>query len=330
MNAIQKFDWLFFKSFSRLVLVCHASYELERSQKIILDAPETIAIERCVISASTSTLRLDPNYRKSLEGLSSAVARSATNAAPVVVITERSDLLTFIRELELALRGVRDDAGTCVLLDISVFPRDRLFVAVDLVQRILPRAEIVLGYSEPREYSTDKQEGGWLSKGVIEVVSLPGFNGRQDPAKKSLLILNMGHENERMSITINNREPQRLVLIGQGDEQSSPLSGRYAAQLLRKVQSDYGSILLQGDLIRANSKDMQSVRDSILHVYDRYSYEYNISVAFLGTKIQAIGALMACQQNRDIEAVYSQPQIYHREEYSRGVSDSYMMTFTKS
>lgn len=325
MNSVRRFSWDSFKAFSHLVFICHASYELERSQKIIFDAPEDVIIDRCVISASKSTLRLDSNYRKSLEGLSSAVARSAANTAPVVVLTERSELLQFIREVEVALRGVKNDGSTCVLLDISVFPRDRLFVTIDLVQRVLPLAVISLGYSEPREYSTDNQETGWLSKGVIEVISLPGFNGRQDPSKKSLLILNMGHENERMSITINNREPQRLVLIGQGDEQSSSMSGNYAARLFRKIQSDYGSILGKNDLIRANSRDMISVRDCILEVYGRYSKEYNIAVAFLGTKIQAIGALMACQKNRDIEAVYAQPQIYHREEYSKGVSDSYVI-----
>lgn len=325
MCPAQAFDWENFREFSKVVVVCHASYELERSQKIVLSAPGALAIHRYVISASTSTLKIDENYRKSLDGLSSAVAMSRNAEAPIVLLTERSELMGFIRKLDGAIADVPNESSTCVMLDISVFPRDRLFVGIDLIQRILPRARVVLGYSEPREYDTDKQDRGWLSKGVIEVVSLHGFNGRQDPGKRSLLVLNMGHENERMSITINNRDPQKLVLIAQGSEQSSLRSGSFAAELFQRIKSDYGSIIDSTDLISANSKDLASVRDTILDVCDRYGNEYNVSVAFLGTKIQAIGALLACQANRNIEAVYAQPQIYHRESYSEGVTDSYMI-----
>lgn len=325
MTKIARFDWSALDTFARVVIVCHASYELARSQKLVLSAPSTVPIERCIISASISTLKLDANYRSSLEGLSSAIARSRTARAPDVLLSERADLLGFIRQLHDFLEGVPDEHQTCVLLDISVFPRDRLFVAIDLIRRLLPHSAIRIGYSEPNVYSTDRPEGGWLSKGVVEVISLPGFNGRQDPAKQSLLVLNVGHEIERMSITINNREPQKLILIGQGDEQLSGSTGGFAARLLAKIQSDYGPIVDLRDNIRANSKDVLAVRDGILDVYDRFGEQFNISVAFLGTKVQAIGALLACQKNRNIEAVYAQPQLYHREAYSDGVSDSYML-----
>lgn len=325
MRSTQSFDWNTFHGFERIVIVCHASYELERSQKIARSAPDTLPIRRCIISASTATLRIDSNYRESLEGLSGMIAMHRHAEAPMIILSERSDLIGFLKKLSIALAGIPNSPLTCILLDISAFPRDRLFVAVDLVQRVLSKAKVVLGYSEPRTYDTDKPSSGWLSKGVVEVVSLPGFNGRQDPGKKALLVLNMGHENERMSITINNREPQKLVLIAQGDEQTSSQAGCYATELFHRIKADYGSIIEDGSIIRANSKDMISVRDAILDVYLKFSDEYNVAVAFLGTKIQAIGALLACQSNRNVEAVYAQPQIYHRESYSEGVTDTFMV-----
>jgi hypothetical protein len=327
MRSAVRFDWDFFTEYDAVIVLCHASYELERSKKIICNTPPGLPLQRGVISASIGTLKVDANYRQSLQELSATFAKLPSTKPPTNILTDRSELMQFLKELDAAMKGVSNSPNVAVLIDISVFPKDRLFLAVDYFVRSLPQVKIVLGYTEPKSYDTDARTDGWLSKGVVEVVSLPGFNGRQDPSKMSLLILNTGHENERMSITINNREPQKLVLIAQGDEQTSVLTGRYAQRLFNRIRSDYGAIVDEESIVKANSKDIDSVRLAILDVYAKFAHEYNISVAFLGTKIQAIGALLACQGNRSIEAVYAQPQIYHRERYSQGVGDSYMVFF---
>ena len=234
--------------------------------------------------------------------------------------------MLMLRKAEEHIGNLPGVAPTTFLLDISVFPKDRLWVLVDLLSRISPRSRVALTYTEPEAYDTELSPGGWLSKGVVEVISLPGFNGRQDPNKRSLLILNTGHENERMTITVNNREPNVIVLLAQGQKQHSALSRSAAARIVSKLREDYGSIVDQESLFDIDARDFLAVRSAIRHIYDVKQSEYNISVAFFGTKLQAIGALLACQENRRIEALYAQPQIYHRQKYSEGVGSSWMVT----
>lgn len=324
MTNLDRFDWSRIAAGANVVVVCHASYELERSCYVAETVPPSVSLAAALVVGTSSTLEADAKYKESWNRLLKSLSKDEM-MQPVQILESRSELMSVLEKAKLALQPLSLLSDVVVVFDISVFPKDRLWVLIDLVGRLLPNARLALAYTEPEIYDTELSSTGWLSKGVVEVVPLPGFNGRQDPDKRSLLVLNTGHENERMSITINNREPQRLILLTQGKGQHSHLSGPTAKKIVEKLREDYGNIVNNESVFEVDSRDYLGVRDAIRKIYETESAEYNISVAFFGTKVQSVGALLACQENRRLEALYARPQVYHREGYSAGVKGAWML-----
>lgn len=305
------------------IYITHASYELDRSLNVTINLSNHIKPLATFILATTKTLAEDDNYKSSFHRLMDLSSKfSNTPSRPV--ITDRNDLVDMLRALEAHLHTIRYTEPITFFVDFSVFPKDRLWVVIDLVYRLFRNPSFCLFYTEPLSYSTEKSTSGWLSKGVSRVSPIPGFNGRQNPEKPNLMVLITGHENERMSITINNREPHKLILIGQGSQQHGDITTEIPRRILEQLMKDYGNIVDAEQSIAIGSRDAMSTKIAIEKIFTLNDCEFNISIAPFGTKAQSLGALIACLNNRKIEAVYAQPQIYHREAYSSGVGDTWL------
>lgn len=310
------------------ILIAHASYELERSLHVpsLLFCNNTIPDEMVAI-ASSKTLEKSSRYAESFSKLCSFGSKTL-HFEPIV--KGRAELIGMLFDFELFLKNASITPFHKFIIDISTFPKDRLWVIVDLLCTLFPKNEVLIAYTEPEIYNTEESIDGWLSKGVSDVAPIPGFNGRQDPTKPTLLIMNIGHENERVTITINNREPQKIILLSQSSSQHNTLSGETSKKILRKLQDNYGSIVEKQFFFEVDSHDPFAVRDRVNEISNLFQSDYNISVAMFGTKIQSIGALLACRRNRRIEAVYAKPQLYHHENYSKGIGKTWIATIYHS
>ena len=198
-------------------------------------------------------------------------------------------------------------------------------MVLDYFKRINSRLKLFVSYTEPKQYSTEVEPDGWLSKGVKRLIRVPGFNGHQNPSKKSLLVVIVGHEIERMQITIKNIEPQKIVLVGQGVQQHGDATPQLPKRIADKLGADYAGIVDISGSIEIGSRAYRETQSSIQNIFARYSDEYNMTVAGNGTKLQSLGALLACQENRAIAAVYAEPQIYNASDYSSGTGGTWIL-----
>ena len=300
------------------LFICHASYEA-RAYKVTELSISSLNIVEAVVIGSTETFQDDPKYRACYEELTRRLERNGARS-PGRLLCMRSNLMDFMSKIHQFIGSIAQTAVGRVVVDISVFPKDRLWVLLDYLKRWQKTAtEINLIYVEPKQYNTDSKVDGWLSKGVRRISYIPGFNGHQTPKKRVLLALVLGHEEERIQITVRNMEPATLVLIGQGSIQYRDDAQRLADDVERHIGADHAHIVSRDEYYVADSRDYVAVRNAIRCIFARNSPSYNIIVGANGTKIQSLGAMLACMENRRIAAVYAAPQLYNREAYSTGV-----------
>ncbi|MDK9726305.1 MAG: DUF6293 family protein [Sterolibacteriaceae bacterium MAG5] len=271
-----------------------------------------LSLTHAIVIGTTKSIERKANYKACFYELIDRLGR-AIGRAPVSIQVERDELIPMIRKVHDALGETIHLSIENIVVDASVFPKDRLWVLLDYLHRVNSGASLYVLYTEPSSYDTETPNLGWLSKGVKRLVSIPGFNGRQNSSRKTLLVVIVGHEQERMQITIRNTEPSKVLLIGQGTEQYRDDAPRLSDFIVGRLGQDYAHVIDFGEKYVAGSRDYLAVRDAIREIYNRHKDAFNIIVAANSTKLQSIGALMACREHRAINAIYAEPQLYNSE-----------------
>lgn len=148
MSSISSLNWDDFSSTDSTIFVAHASYELERSLHV---AKALVAAQRPysgIFIATKKTLLKDQNYAESLRQLKLLLdEKSAVVSAEV--ICERVDLINLLLSLKRKFANLLSVNCPRFVVDISVFPKDRLWVTIDLISNMFPNCPISLGYTEP-------------------------------------------------------------------------------------------------------------------------------------------------------------------------------------
>lgn len=202
-----------------------------------------------------------------------------------------------------------------VTLDITTFPRQILFSILREINHIVPRLTFRLLYSEPKRYSTERK-GGWLTRGVKSVVPMYGYGGVQDPTLKKLLVIMTGHEGERAYITWRRHQPDKTVLIPQGEPYHEGLNN------ISEVENKLLFAVL-GDVCRYNksipARAVDSVYLDLERIYARYAHEYYFVIAPMGTKLQSLGVYLFAESRPDVQLTYAVPVYYNFEDYSTGI-----------
>lgn len=309
----------------RALFLGHASYE-PRSTAIASRDLGQLGIKRAFIVVSSASLKNLPAYRESERTITRRMEEFG--AVATTLSFDRDRLLDYLQRLEEeineAFRQVEFDA---LVLDSTTFPKDRLWLTVDYLKISRPEVRLLLLYVEPDAYNTEivSEGAGWLSSGVKRVSAMPRFNGYQHSDRPTLLIVIVGHEKERMQITVRNIEPQKLVLIEQGAQQHGSASSTLPSQLASYIGADFAHVIDVEKRYTAGSRDHLGVYNAICDIFARFGSAYNIVVSANGTKLQSIGALMACRENRDMTAVYTEPQVYNNESYSKGSGATWVL-----
>lgn len=301
----------------RSLLLSHASFE-PRSMTIVSRDLRQLGVTRAFVVGSKSSLQRIDAYRKSEQAIVQRMVD--VNASVITLHFDRENLLGYLQRLDQETRQAFDQVEfDAIIVDSTTFPKDRLWLTIDYLKLSHPEVRLIVLYVEPDAYNTEIVPEGWLSAGVKRVLAIPRFNGYQHSERPTLLTVIVGHEKERMQITVRNMEPQKLVLIEQGSQQhGSSSSPTIPTELVTYIGMDFTHIIDFSKRYSAGSRDHLAVYRAIVDIYDRFGADYNIVVSANGTKLQSLGALMACRENRRMAAVYTEPQIYNNESYSKG------------
>ena len=296
------------------VLLCCASYE-DRSVGVLglMDDAYVVRHSWVFVSREYGKLGKSPAH---LEQLRNGLARRAPEQIqPTVMEFSIDDPLPALLACQQELRRqLGEHSQPVCTLDVSCFPRQELLVLLRLLRRI-PQLRLRLLYSEPSRYATE-ETGGWLTRGVRRVTSVPSLGGLQTPRKKKLLVMVLGHEGERAHITWRRHQAERTLIVMQGEPYRPGLN-----DISRKVNSLLcamaGDPQIYPKALPARAVD--GTRALLEDIYQRYGSEHNIVVAPLGTKLQTLGVYLFAESRPEVQVTYAVPVYYNWEHYSSGV-----------
>ena len=301
------------------IIFCHSSYE-DRSLSIIDFSFSDKKIVNSIQISSKEYLG-ESCYIKNKNTLEKFSENISLNK-PISVIADRDKPVDFLVSVDEALSSINDSYDGFII-DISTFPRDRLVCLLDYLMKIrTDDTSIEFIYTSPKKYSTESNDG-WLTKGVRKISPIPRFNGKQKTRKKSLLIMLIGHEGERSQITLRNIEPDKLIIIAQGNSQSNNKTKEISNNENLQILNEHNIL----ETIEAPYADPSSTNKILESLYSKYKDSYNIIVSINGTKLQVLGAMITCMRHREIQIIYTYPQIYNIESYSCSNSSSYYGAF---
>ena len=307
------------------LFLAHASYE-PRSTAIAMRDLSKLRIARAFVVASSMSLQKLDAYQESERTITRRM--DEIGVSTTTLSFDRDRLFDYLERLDAE---IKESFGQCkfdaFIMDATTFPKDRLWLTLDYLKLSRPDVRLIVLYVEPDAYNTEivPDGAGWLSAGVKRVSAMPRFNGYQHSDRPTLLTVIVGHEKERMQITVRNIEPQKLVLIEQGAQQHGTASPTLPSELAAYIGADFSHVIDLDKRYSAGSRDYVAVYNAIGDIFERFGKKYNVIVSANGTKLQSIGALMACRENRNLTAVYTEPQVYNNESYSKGSGATWVL-----
>lgn len=294
------------------VLITCASFE-ERSMALIKRLSRDYRVNNSFIFRSNEYggMGKSPEYFQTIHNR----LLEATESDPTIIDFSMEHSIPSMAKFEKLLCGMtQSDVSTQAIVDITTFPRQELLMLLRVIDNE-PQISTKLFYAEPREYATE-HVGGWLTGGVKSVRPVPGFGGIQPPnKKKNLLIMFLGHEEERTAITWKRHQPRKTVAILPDPNYRQEMNGiveRTHQPLFTKLSPTefYPNVPAHG--IRESEM-------AVLNIWEQYHETHYIVVAPLGTKLQTLGVYRAAKQKADIQVTYALPSIYNYEKYSLGI-----------
>jgi hypothetical protein len=201
-----------------------------------------------------------------------------------------------------------------VTVDITTFPRQELLMLLRVLDSLPNNPMIRLVYAEPEMYGTESGDG-WLTRGVRAVRTVPGFGGVQPPGKEKLLVMFLGHEEERAAIIWKRHQPRMTIAIVPDPGYRKGLNGmveRIHGLLLTRIRTTQMHPAI-------SARGINSAKETVLNLWDQYHERYFLVVAPLSTKLQMLGIYQAVRQRPDIQITYAIPAAYNFNDYSTGV-----------
>ena len=304
------------------VLITHASYE-DRCLAIC-DCAFTSKVSASILLSSEEYLQKGV-YKAKSQKLREFLSK-VTSGDIIDVSAKKDKPVSTIAKIEEELRKI-GGGDKDFLVDISTFPRDRLICLFDYLLKLRGSGrKIEYIYASPKGYGSECDKG-WLTKGVRKIESIPRFNGKQRTRKETLLVMLLGHEGERSLITLRNVEPDRLILITQGEAQVNSSAREISQSSNMSLINESRHLLLDEGSIELSFFDPIKVDSVLEDIWCRHSNKYNIILSISGTKLQVLGALITCLRHRDIQIIYASPQSYNIENYSHNIGPKYRGRF---
>ena len=300
---------------------CHSSYE-PRSLASIKSSESCQSIGSAFIFHSHNFLE-SKLYQQHHTQLVRHIGSISIND-PVQIPVESSvkdDSLEAYKYLIAEAISQADD----IVVDISTFNRGIMIYLLDLILRDKGNKPLYLFYTEPEKYGSESngRRGVWLTKGVKDIISVPGFLGSKQEQKQSLLVLLLGCNAERAISTIDSVNPDKIVVVSQGTLRCRKGLQEIYLKSHGKVIDRYAEKITT--ILTVPQQGWESVYDVFARIHALYRNKYNISSLLHGTKMQVFGAVTFCQKHPSIELLYSQPERYNCDSYTYGIGQTWWL-----
>lgn len=201
-----------------------------------------------------------------------------------------------------------------ITVDITTFTKQYLLVLLRLIENSRP-SNVRLLYTEPEDYAS--KWGEPLSRGVVDIVSVPSYAGHYDLAKENLLVLMLGYEGDRALAIWEELAPKKtIVLLGQPGYKSVWKSRvkTFNKELLKRLPPRSKSTV--------HTLDPFSVSKKLERLFREHHDGYNISISPLGPKPQVVGCFLSIMNYPDTQVVYAIPK-HHNPDYSKALGETW-------
>ncbi len=212
-----------------------------------------------------------------------------------------------------------------IAIDITTFNRGRMIYLLNFILMERGNKPLYLFYTEPEKYGTEKngKRGAWLTKGVKNIVSVPGFQGDKQENRESLLVLLLGYDSERAVNDIEAVNPDKIVVLSQGTLKCRRGLQEVYLKSYSTVLERYADRIV--NILTVPPYGWEAVYDVLTRIYALYKNQFNMSAILHGTKMQVFGAVTFCQKNPNIELIYVEPEKYNCEAFTQGVGQTWWL-----
>jgi hypothetical protein len=305
------------------LFICSSSFE-KRSTAIADEIKEMSFMGAIICHYTDNYKEAETNF----ESLSRQLRRSKkVNFEKDDPISNLDNLLNAILEFRIEL-----ESKECkILLDITTFTHEMIMILVYLFKKHLtpPNFLLTIIYSSAQDYSiADKDiKDKWLSRGVGEIRTILGYPGELTPLKKTLLIVFVGYEEERVKSIIELFEPN-MVLLGHASSE-----GAISQSLLEKNKLTYkelmnslaSSLTLEIGRFEFTCKVPDEVVSLLDKLVERYDGNYNIIIASLNNKISTLGCALAGLKYKQVQLCYPTAKQYNYLNYSKQGDNAFLI-----
>jgi len=217
--------------------------------------------------------------------------------------------LKFLEENHIRLLRQR------IIIDITVFTKPYFLLLLKVLHEKFGLSQFDIFYTEPERYKNRNATRNEviLTEGLDRVESIPGFVGSSVNSKE-ILIVTLGYEGKRALDVFYTVNPELTFAIN-GFPSYQPGGHEISLEAnLRFLQESGASDNLSFAPARNPFETTRAVARIVSVINEQYP-DSNITIAPLGTKMQAFGVLLYALQNKAVKVVYPFPSTY-KPDYS--------------
>lgn len=321
MNKILNLDIDSFKQFIEInkfgVFICSSSFE-DRCKKIPLLVSNHIK-KTLVCHYKDNYISANIHFEEILQYFKNPKQLSFDRKNPLVNI----DLISN----ELISIFSRKNKGKKILVDITTFTREMIFILIYFFKNVPPinKFSVTFIYNPAEKYAIDEIEYSkkWLSRGVRDIRSVLGYSGLFLPNKRLALILLVGFEQERAKKIIDNFEPAK-VFIGHASIDGA-ITDELQAINKRVFEQLTNMLSVEMTQFEFSCKTPDETKEKVNEIISSLKSEYNIVIASLNNKISAIGVALSALENPEVQICYPTVNQYNIENYSISKDEVYLI-----
>ena len=224
-----------------------------------------------------------------------------------------------------------------VFLDISAMSRLLIIQLITGLIRDLNVRRLNIVYAESETYPPTQEEadkrlsesnnvtldGGFLSKGVLEVAAAPELSSIAMPSEAVRLVVFPSLDPVQLSSVVDELQPSYIHLL-HGMPPRSELAWRH--DIIRTMNLQTCSESKHDSEVSVSTLDYRETIDALLEIYQQHSIFDRIVVSPMGSKMQSLGVGLVRAVLPDIQIVYPTPhQFTTPDRYTMGLRNLYSL-----
>lgn len=312
------------------LLICALGYEDRANSALTFLADRGIAVDRAIVLNYTGHLPEDEANRDSVAQLLQMVGADATDV---------DDMQRLSATVHDHVLNNGPSYRTNIVVDLSAMSGGYVLACLAALGRISDVAgvRVTFLYAEASHYHPSQEEYAssrvqikdkgslGLDEGVASV-SLPvGMHGSHDPQLRELVVVIPGFSRDRVRAAISYLNPALLL---------APETLRWTvgvphleSDAWREVAMREIHELIDGSVVRLSTFYYRHTYEYLEELYDSEWLESNLSIVFLGSKLQALAVGLFCVVRGGVRVVLSTPISYGADQYTSGTKQVWAVGF---